>query len=147
MAPPKDLRSPQNVMSDGEVSVTSSVMSEPREEYILDKILAERTTSNGREWLVQWEGYPEERSTWEPRSSFTSDQPLDEWRTQRMRVARGFVKPFDVAAFEKRVSAIEEARAVRKAKRRAKRIRLGLPVLPDPDELDSSEEALSLIHI
>jgi len=141
MPPPKDHRSPESAMSDDDVSITSSALSEMQDRYFLEKILAERTTSDGRQWLVQWDGYPEERSTWEPRSSFTSDQPLDDWQAQKMRIARGYDKPYDVAAFEKRVSAIEKARAIRKAKRRAKRIRLGLPVSPDSDELESSDEA------
>lgn len=141
MAPPKDQRSPPNAMSDDEVSITLSVESEEQEEYLLDKILAETMTSKGRRWLVQWEGYPEERSTWEPKSSFTSEQPLEDWKVQKMRIARGYAKPYDVAAFEKRVRAIEKARAIRIAKRRAKRIRLGLSEPSESDELDSSEEA------
>jgi len=142
MMPPKGHRSPQSAKSDDDdVSVTSSAVSEMKDQYDLERILAERRTSDGRQWLVQWKGYPEERSTWEPRESFPCEETLDDWQAQKMRIARGYDKPYDVAAFEERVSAIEHARAMRKAKRRAKRIRLGLPVSPDSDELDSSDEA------
>ena len=141
MPPPSGDRSPHDAMSDDDVSVTSSVVSEMQDEYFLDKILAEKKTSDGLRWLVRWEGYPEERSTWEPRSSFTSGEAFDDWQAQKMRIARGYDKPFDVAALEKRVDALEKAQAIRRVKRRAKRIRLQLPVSPESDELDSSDGA------
>ena len=134
--------SPQSAASDDDISVTSTAMSEMQDEYILERILAERNATDGsRQWLVKWEGYPEERSTWEPRSSFTSGEPLFEWQAKQMRIARGYDKPYDVATFEQRIGEIEKARVIHKARRRAKRIRLGLPVSTDSDEGDSSDEA------
>ncbi len=124
-----------------DVSLTSTVMSDMQEEYAVDRILAEKKTARGREWLVKWEGYPEERSTWEPKSSFTSDVPLFEWQSHKMRIARGYEKAYDVAAFEERVRAIEQAHMARKAKRRAKRISLGIRVSPDVPDIESSNEA------
>ena len=141
MPPPKDHGALQGDSTDDDVSVTSSLMSEPREDYPLERILAERVTANGPEWLVKWEGYPDERSTWEPESSFTTSDALFDWQTQKMRINRGYDKPYNVAAFEKKVKRVEQAQAVRKAKRRAKRIRLGLSVSPDLSEPQSSEEA------
>ncbi len=129
---------------DDDVSITSTVMSEVREEYPLEKILAERTTGNAPEWLVKWEGYPDERSTWETKASFTSEEPLFDWQAQKMRIGRGYEKPYDVAAIEARVGAIEEAQVIRRARRRAKRIRLGMTVSPnesEPESLDEAEES------
>lgn len=126
---------------DDDLSSTSTVMSEMKEEYPLEKILAERLTENGPEWLVKWEGYPDERSTWEAKTSFTTDEPLFDWQAQKMRIDRGYEKPYDVAALEARMNGIEEARAIRKARRRAKRLRLGISVSPDESNYESSEEA------
>ncbi|KAI9876031.1 MAG: hypothetical protein M1830_007486 [Pleopsidium flavum] len=141
MQPSKGRTMLESESDDDDVSVTSTVMSEVREEYPLEKILAERTTENGLEWLVKWEGYPDERSTWETKTSFTSEEPLFDWQAQKMRIARGYEKPYNVAALEARVGAMEDAQAFRKARRRAKRVRLGMTVSQQESEPESSEEA------
>ena len=48
---------------DTSLSVNSTVPSEQRNEYPLEGILAERVSNGVREFLVKWEGYPEERCT------------------------------------------------------------------------------------
>ena len=48
---------------DSSLSVNSTVPSEQKEEYPLEGILAERVSSGVKEFLVKWEGYPEERCT------------------------------------------------------------------------------------
>jgi hypothetical protein len=58
-----------------------------------------------------------------------------------MRITKGFLKPFDTAAFEREVQRIHDAEQKRRAKRRAKRIKLGLAVSPEPFEESELPEA------
>lgn len=129
--------------SDDDISVTSTVPSELQDEYVVEGIIAERDNDGTMEYLARWEGYPDERCTWEIRSHFTETTLLD-WETQKMRVARGYAKPYNVEALLDRVEKWIVATKQRKLSRRAKRLRLGLPVTPTEeiiiDEDDSYEE-------
>lgn len=40
------------------VSITSTVASEPQEEYEVETILAEEEGDDGINYLIKWEGYP-----------------------------------------------------------------------------------------
>ena len=127
---------------DDSVSITSTSPSEPRDEYPLEGVLAERTNGGIKEYLVKWQGYPEERCTWETESNFQDDNTLFQWQARNMRITRGLDKPYDVDALEARVEAWVAATKKRKARRRTKRRRLGLPVASDEtSEESSSEEA------
>ena len=128
------------------VSITSTVLSEQKDEYPLEAILAEEKFQGITKYLVKWEGYPEYRCTWETRSMFKDgeDSTFHEWETQKMRVSRGLSKPFDVPAFKNRVERWLEGIEKRKVRRQAKRERMGLPVGPieiESDEGSSSSEA------
>lgn len=112
------------------ISITSTAPSEPREEYPVEAIIAEREVDGTIEYLVRWEGYPDERCTWEPESSFQSEDTLFDWKTQKMRVSRGFAAPCDIEALLDRVEKWITALENRKSRRRSKRIRLGMPVAP-----------------
>ena len=132
------------------ISVTSTRLSEPQQEYFVEAVLAERTSSGGKtKYLVKWEGYPEERCTWEKAANFSSEKSLQDWEHQKMRIKRGLDKPYNVSALEKKVERIEEESEKRKGRRRAKRLRLGIPLPPEkkvderPSEEDSSEEESS----
>ena len=137
---------------DDVVSVTSTVLSEPREEYPLEAILAERTVADHTEYLVKWEGYPDERCTWETRSNFQDDNTMFEWETRKMRIDRGLQRPYDVSALEDKVETWIAATEKRKSRRRAKRLRLGLTVATDESEkqiesssnLQSGEDEMDL---
>jgi len=133
------LVSPQ-ILDDDSVSNNSTVPSEPRSEYPLEAILAERDVNGTKKYLVKWEGYPDERCTWETESNFQDDQTLREWALQKLRIKRKAALPYDVSALETRVENwITETKA-RKARRRAKRVRLGLPVASeDPEEPEHGE--------
>ena len=116
-----------------DISITSTAPSAAQDEYLVEEILAERTDTGVTEYLVKWDGYPEERCTWEPRSSFQAEEEpegpaLLEWRTRKMRLDRGLQKPYNVEALETKVEAIEDAKRKRKDRRWAKRKRLGIPV-------------------
>ena len=52
--------------SDDDISITSTVPSEPKDEYEVEVILAQRTFAVGEMYLLKWVGYPYERCTWEP---------------------------------------------------------------------------------
>ena len=50
---------------------------EKQEEYVVESILDHRidTKNNQIEFLVKWEGYPDEEASWENFFFFTQDQP------------------------------------------------------------------------
>ena len=52
------------------ISLTSTILSEPKDEYPVEAILAEEKFKGITKYLVKWEGYPENRCTWETRSNF-----------------------------------------------------------------------------
>lgn len=132
--------------SDEKISITSTAASEQRETYPLEGIWAERNNDGVMEYLVKWEGYPEEENTWETHESFQDeeDKTFQDWEEQKMRVSRGYIKPFDVDAWEERLLQWQEATQKRKMRRRNKRIRMGLLVSPlelEPDADDDEEDA------
>ena len=131
-------------LSDDDISITSTAPSEYQEEYEVEDVLAENKPDNGSDtyYLVKWANYPLERCTWEPEESFCDEQTLRDWRAKKEAIAQSKIKPFDVDALMERINALEEARALRKSRRRAKRIRLGIPV--SPSESEESEEFRSL---
>lgn len=134
---------PSDMTDDDSISITSTPASEVRDEYVVEGIIAERDNDGTTEYLVRWEGYPDERCTWETRSNFHEDTMLD-WETQKMRVSRGYAQPCDVEALLDRVEEWIASTRQRKSRRRAKRLRLGLPVSPmetSVDEEESYEEA------
>ncbi|KAL8850197.1 MAG: hypothetical protein Q9221_004883 [Calogaya cf. arnoldii] len=115
---------------DETVSLTSTVFSEEKDEpYNLEAVLAERMFEDGKKrYLVKWEGYPDYRNTWEKRKHFQFEQTLLDWRDQKMQFTRGRAKPFDVDAWEREVERIRETTEKRRARRREKKISLGISV-------------------
>src|SRR5438034_5054871 len=95
--------------SDDDISITSTVPSEPKDEYEVEAILAQRTFAVGEMYLVKWVGYPYERCTWEPGDSFCDPRSLEEWRETADAIARGDKSPFDVRALEIKYTVIEDA--------------------------------------
>ncbi|KMQ45720.1 Chromo domain protein [Trichophyton rubrum] len=110
------------------ISLTSTVPSEPQEEYNIAGVLAERIADNGAtEYLVSWENYPIHRSSWEPAENFGDPETtLREWNQKKEAITKGAAPEFDLVAFENLLAGIEEAKLRRKRKRRLKRMRLGL---------------------
>jgi hypothetical protein len=123
------------------ISITSTRATPEREEYPVEKILEEVTDDDGLScYLVKWEGYNIERSTWEPQSNIQDlDEILFSWETQKLRRARGLSPPFDLDAFEAKVAAVQDAKKERQERRKAKRLRLGLPMSETPSGTDNAE--------
>ncbi|KAK5800112.1 hypothetical protein VI817_002324 [Penicillium citrinum] len=99
-------------------SVTTSESSQA-DEYDVEEILAEKGQKKKKVYLVKWLGYPVYRSSWEPRSSFHNDAPLNDWEAKLAKIKAKQLPPFDVKAFEKDVKRREnETQARRQARRR-----------------------------
>lgn len=141
MAPHRNASSEEDDKSDS-ISVTSTAGSEPRDTYLVERILAESTNeADGSPiYLVKWEGYPVHRSTWEGVESFEDDAILFNWKEQQMKVTRGLTEDFNLEAFFEEQESIEQAKEERRARRRAKRIRLGLQVEPELEENSDKDD-------
>lgn len=113
------------------ISLTSTVSSTKVFFYDVNEIVAEEVFDDGvRRYLVRWDGYPDQRCTWEIRSHFKAKTLLD-WQTKKMRISRGIEQqPLDVEAWFDKDEKLKAASKERKSRRRAKRIHLGLPVAP-----------------
>lgn len=71
--------------------------------------------------MVEWEGYPLHRSTWEPRESFVGTECLVNWELHKRDAAQGRAELFKVSKFDAAVRLDEEQRERRHAKRQEKR--------------------------
>ena len=105
------------------VSLTSTVESEPQEQYDINKILAQWVIDGEIEYLVSWKGYEEHRNTWEPPSSFNDSKTVRNWQRRRRDSS-----PFDVKAWEDRQTVLWNDRNRRKKARKMKRREAGLDV-------------------
>lgn len=121
---------------DDDISITSTVGSEPQSEYEVESILAQKSFPNGDAYLVKWAGYPLERATWEPEDSFCDPNILLAWRR---KIASGEHESLgvDVDDLARRIEEIESAKLDRRRRRWAKRIRLGIPASPLTDGSDA----------
>lgn len=117
---------------DDDISITSTVGSEPQSEYEVESILAQKSFLDGEAYLVKWAGYPLERATWEPEESFCDPNTLVEWKRKTASGEHALLD-VDVDALARRIKEIEDAKLGRHRRRRAKRIRLGIPVSPSAD--------------
>ena len=108
------------------ISVTSTVSSVKQDVYPLHKILSERVVNGESQYLVKWEGYPIERCTWEAEENFQNDATLPEWKLTKERIKNGLEKPFDLEWFKHVIEDSIEATERRKARREAKRRRVGI---------------------
>lgn len=135
-----------NLTDDDSISLTSTAPSEPQEEYAVETVLAERETDGVTQYLVKWEGYPEERCTWEPATSFQSLDTLSDWDKKKLHIEQGFEIPCDVDNLLKRIDIWIKSSADRKSRRRAKKIRLGLPVASDETDDETSFNSQGSSH-
>ncbi|KAL1952486.1 hypothetical protein VTO42DRAFT_5192 [Malbranchea cinnamomea] len=132
------------VSDDDSISITSTIPSESQDEYEVEGVLAESKLNDGTDkvyYLVKWAGYPIERSTWEPEESFCDPRTLEDWRAKKEAIAQNREKPFDVDALMEKINVLEEAKALRHKRRKAKRKRLGIPVSPSSSDEESDESS------
>lgn len=115
------------------VSTISTAESEQKDYYEVEGILSERTVNGTTEYLVKWKGYPDHRHTWEGEGQFDNEDTLFEWRENKMRISRGLLKPFDVLAWERAKSRLQE-------RRREKRKKRGLLVAEESSSTDHSSD-------
>ncbi|KAH7413437.1 hypothetical protein BKA64DRAFT_354531 [Cadophora sp. MPI-SDFR-AT-0126] len=92
-------------------------------EFTVDRILAEKGPAKNKYYLISWEGYPEEKSTWEPQVNVGSDT-LEEWAGRLAREKQGIDEPFDVEKFEATIKRLEGEKVDRHKRREAKRRRI-----------------------
>ncbi|SZF03335.1 unnamed protein product [Blumeria hordei] len=112
--------------SDDNISLTSTVISihSENEFFEVERILAENIDSNTKTFLIQWEGYPISRATWEPRKQIQHLRPvMVEWRERQAAEVNGDLKPFDTAAWEAARRDSENEKQKRKYRRISKRKR------------------------
>ncbi|PVH80903.1 hypothetical protein DL98DRAFT_571518 [Cadophora sp. DSE1049] len=92
-------------------------------EFTVDRILAEKGPAKNKYYLISWEGYPEEKSTWEPQANVGKDT-LEEWAERLAREKQGLDQPFDVDRFEATVKRLKYEKEDRHKRREAKRRRI-----------------------
>ncbi|ORY64232.1 uncharacterized protein BCR38DRAFT_210006 [Pseudomassariella vexata] len=115
---------------DDDISLTSAIVDAEDKEYVADGILAERPDEKrpGQlEYLIQWEDYPLDQCTWEPRENL-SEGLHGQWEEQKRQVAAGNWIPFDMQLYYDAVVAESRIYAERHMRRNAKRQKLGLPL-------------------
>lgn len=144
----------QSQVEDDAISLTSTQESEydPEKEFIVTRILAEKTQNGKKMFLILWEDYPEEKSTWEPKDHI-SPEILEVWADRKKREKKGLDQPFDVDAFQAKLSRLAKEREQRKKRRKAKRKSLGIPVpasdsdtpMTDQDDTSSDEAEESIL--
>lgn len=141
----------RKVMSDDDSISLNSSDSENYDldqEFLVDRILAEKNQRNKTFYLISWDGYALEKSTWEPRENIQDDAIISSWMHTQAKEARGEQKPFNVAKFQAQIAKLEKEKAERHRRRKIKRRRVGLPVSDSEpgsaDDSDFHEEAIAV---
>ncbi|TGO62543.1 hypothetical protein BCON_0019g00800 [Botryotinia convoluta] len=114
-------------------------------EFIVERILAQKTEDGQRLYLIRWTGFPEEESSWEPRKNILGQSILDAWKTRRTRELQGLDAPYDVGKLELLKKVAEAGKARRARLRREKRKRQGIVVSPHESDADSVDETQTTI--
>ncbi|CZR53643.1 uncharacterized protein PAC_03523 [Phialocephala subalpina] len=119
----------QTQLEDDAISLTSTQGSEydPDKEFNVVRILAEKLQNGKKLFLIQWENYPIERSTWEPKDHI-SPEIHEAWKERKQREKRGIEEAFDVPSFQQTLRRLAKEKQARQKLRKAKRKRLGIPV-------------------
>ena len=114
-------------------------------QYDVEEILAEKGKNRRKRYLVKWLGYPEYRSSWEPRSSFDNRVPINNWKAKQAKIEAKELPPFDVQAFERdlirrerETNARRQARRRRRAARQSKKQEALRSTLFPDDDLDEN---------
>ncbi|KAF2810741.1 uncharacterized protein BDZ99DRAFT_570065 [Mytilinidion resinicola] len=127
------------------ISLTSTVEeNDPEKEYPVEAILAEKDDGEG-------EGL---HCTWEPAANFSDKLVLNDWKDTKMQILRGLkdkegrkyknwhaYNVSNMIAFEDAFAKWQKAKKDRHRRRRAKRIKRGLPVETESDTEQEESEA------
>ena len=109
------------------ISINSTAISELEDQYQVEQILDEVIGENGNcLYLVKWEGYPVEETTWEPKESFLQNHSLQKWQERKKRIQHGIEEKFDTEELDKMKARLAEDKEQRRQRRQVKRERLGL---------------------
>ncbi|KAK0708992.1 hypothetical protein B0T26DRAFT_654105 [Lasiosphaeria miniovina] len=136
--------------SDDDISLTSTAddQHDSDDEFGVENILAERQVENGEiHYLVEWSGFPQHQSTWEPEMNLGNELRAM-WEDTKRKHESGELKPFDLEAFYASQTKAKEEKAERHRRRNAKRKKKRLSLtstLPEPEPQglgmdDSSED-------
>jgi hypothetical protein len=133
----------QSIVDDDAISLTSTVVSTygSDDEFSVNRILAEKTESGKKKYLISWEGYPLEKCTWEPHKNINTEI-LDVWKERKSRESKGLDTPFNVADFNALLAKLAAEKAERHRRRKAKRKRQGRAVSPSASEADDSDSSI-----
>jgi len=111
------------------------------QEFPVECILAEKKEAHNRlYYLISWAGYPEEKSTWEPRNNIQDPAILKVWKETKNLEAEGKKQPFDLAGFKARLEELKKAKQERHRLRKIKRKRLKIPVSASGSEAEPERE-------
>lgn len=128
---------------DDAISITSTQESVHSDGHAfgVDRVLAEERIQGRKRYLILWEGYSEDRATWEPSNNIIDKAILAIWRKRKEKEKRGIESRFDVKGWATNVERLFEEKADRRRRRRAKRRRKGMPVSDtEPENNTESEE-------
>jgi chromo domain-containing protein 1 len=138
----------QSLLDDDAISITSTVSEtyDSEQEFTVHRILAEKTQSGRKIYLIRWEGYPIEKSTWEPKKNIQDDEILSLWKERKLRESKGLDEPFDISEFNALLARLAQEKAQRHRRRKAKRRRLGILVSPSESENEQVNDSDSSIE-
>jgi len=112
-------------------------------EFLVNRILAERPTVRGKEYLILWEGYHVDKSTWEPIGNIQHDEILEAWKERQKLEQEGRMPPFNLAAHNARLKELEKAKRKRQQLRKQERKRREIKALPDVDGRRAEDRELT----
>lgn len=135
---------PEGDEEDDDISLNSTLISDvdPEQTYIVNCILGEKQDPSGKTiYLVRWEGYPIERATWEPPTSFDNKEIIKDFL--RKKSLPGGPQQFDWKKWDRDREKQEKEKLHRKIARQKKRARLGFTTSPSINRSSRRSSAVS----
>jgi hypothetical protein len=79
---------------------TVSCQSLDNDLYYVDRILAEKQEDKSTYYLIPWDGYTEDESTWELQQNIIDKELLDVWKKRKIQEFYKMEPAFDLVKFE-----------------------------------------------
>jgi Chromo (CHRromatin Organisation MOdifier) domain len=99
------------------------------DEFLIERILAQKTNEDAEDfYLIKWNGYPDDRSSWEPAENITGPETIKEWEDQL--AAGDTLDKDEVQALEARMDESTRKRETlrkKKARQRSRMTQVSLP--------------------